>query len=308
MKIGILESKDFSSDVILFLKNIGEVSFYKIEEESFESFVSDKEILFVRLNYYIDKEFLINAKKLKYICTPTTGLNHIDLKECKVRNVEIISLKNEESFLQTIRATPEHTFGLILSLLRNYKKSFISNINEWNRDLYKGFELYGKHVGIIGYGRVGQILSKYLLAFGCSVSYFDIKDVNSIENIEIEMNIEILINRSDIVCMCASYSKEYENFFDKKYIDLLKNKYFINTARGELLDEDYLIKKIEEDFFKGIAIDVISNESKNKNNIEEILNLTNNHNIIITSHIAGATYESMWKTEQFIAEKLKDRL
>lgn len=302
MQIGILESKDFSTDVIEKLSCLGEVSFFDGRE--INNFAVNKEILFIRLKYFIDKDILDHALKLKYICTPTTGLNHIDLKECEDRDIKIISLKGEGDFLSTIRATPEHTFGLVLSLLRNYKRAFLNQENnEWNRELYKGTELYGKNIGIIGLGRVGKILAKYYSAFDANVYFYDIDATIQNDIAKRKKNIESLIVKSDIVILSASYSIENEKFFDKKYIDLLENKFFINTARGELIEEEHLLKVIRKGIFKGIALDVIADETS-QNNLNEFLELSEKNNLIVTPHIAGATYESMWKTEYFIYEKL----
>lgn len=305
MQIGIFESKDFSTVVIEKLSCMGEVSFF--DGRDIKSFVKNKEVLFIRLKYFIGKDILDHATKLKYICTPTTGLNHIDLKECEDRGIKIISLKGEYDFLSTIRATPEHTFGLVLSLLRNYKRAFLNQENnEWNRELYKGSELYGKNIGIIGLGRVGKILAKYFSVFDANVYFYDIDTTIQSDTAKREKNIESLIVKSNIVILSASYSIENEKFFDKKYIDLLEGKFFVNTARGELIDEEYLLKKIN-DIFKGIALDVISNETS-QNNLNEFLELSEKNNLIVTPHIAGATYESMWKTEGFIYKKLYEEL
>lgn len=307
MQIGILEPKDFSIKVIEKLKTFSEVGLYN--DENLEEFLLNKNILFIRLNYFIGSKFLDSCPQLKFICTPTTGLNHIDIKEVKKRNIQIISLKNEFTFLNTIRATPEHTFGLVLSLLRNYKEAFLNSKNcGWDRDLYKGNELYGKNIGIIGFGRVGSILAKYFVAFDCKIRHYD-SDTSKDSNISVKMNsLFDLILSSDIVVLCASYSEEYNSFFDKSYIDLLEDKYFINTSRGELIDENYLINKISNGFFSGVALDVINNETFKNNNLEKLLKLTEKNNLIITPHIAGATYESMWKTEEFIFSKLKESI
>jgi phosphoglycerate dehydrogenase-like enzyme len=308
MQIGILEPKDFSNKALDILSSIGNIELF--DNIDLDSFLSDKEIIFIRLGYFIDKSFLNKAKKLNYISTPTTGLNHIDLYESVKRDIKIISLKGEDKFLSKIRATPEHTFGLVLSLLRNYKNAFLSQYHsEWDREKYKGFELYNNSVGIIGFGRVGKILAKYFEAFGTKVYYYDID--NSIKEINnsIKINsISELIDISNIVILSASCSETDHHFFDKIYIDLLKNKYFINTARGELVDETYLIKKIKENHFKGLAIDVIQNE-QSENHLDIFLELAEEKNFIITPHIAGATYSSMYRTEEFIVKKLmKDLL
>jgi D-3-phosphoglycerate dehydrogenase / 2-oxoglutarate reductase len=303
VQIGILEPKDFSQIALKNLSNIGCVKQY--DNKNLDNFLSNKEILFVRLAYLVDENFLNKLKKIKYICTPTTGLNHIDIEECNKRKIKVISLKDEYDFLSTIRATPEHTFGLILSLIRNYKEAFLSNHNyHWDRERCKGFELYGSVVGIIGFGRVGKILSKYLNAFNAKIFFFDVDD--SIKKTDIASklsSVKELISRSDIVVMSASYNRDNDSFFDKEYIDLLRDKYFVNTSRGELINEDYLIKKIKENFFRGVALDVIQKEQE-KNNLEELVGLTEKNNLIITPHISGATFNSMRKTEEFMVNKL----
>lgn len=307
MQIGVLEAKDFSKEALDVLSRIGNVELF--DNKCLNSFLVNKEIIFVRLDYFIDKVFIDKAKSLKYICTPTTGLNHIDLEECKKKDIEIVSLKGEYEFLATIRATPEHTFGLVLSLLRNYKSAFLSQENKnWCREKYKGFELYENSVGIIGFGRVGKILAKYYEAFSTKVYFYDID--NSIDAVynAIKLNsINELIKKSNIVILSASYSKDNHDFIDKKHIDLLENKYFINTSRGELVDEEYLIQKIKINFFKGLAIDVIQDEQSN-NNLDNLIKLVGDKNFIITPHIAGATYSSMYRTEEFIVKKLKESL
>lgn len=308
MKIGIIEPEGFSKKAENLLSAIGGVEKFSTSD-SLASFVLDKEVIFIRLKYFWDKKLLKNAPKLKYICTPTTGLNHLDLKFLEEKAIEVISLKGETEFLsKNIRATPEHTFGLVLALLRNYNKAFLSSNNKkWNRDLYKGREIFGKHFGIIGLGRVGKIVAGYLHSFGANVYYFD-KD-KAVHSRIAKRCSSILktIAACDVVMLCASYNEKNKAMIDKSCIDQMKGKYFINTARGELADENYLIKKIRQGHFRGVALDVITGEN-HSNNLPELLSLVSKENLIITPHIAGATFESMAKTEEFVAGKLLKKI
>lgn len=303
MQIGVLEPKNFSDDALNSLRKIGYVEFFSGKKLS--QFLEDKNILFIRLDYLVDKKLLDQAKKLSYICSPTTGLNHIDLTECKKRKIEVISLKNEKDFLSSIRASPEHTFGLVLALLRNYSQAFnVEFIEQCNRENFKGYELFNNKIGIIGFGRIGRILSKYFKAFGAKVNFFDI-DLDVLgDNYAFRKNsIDELIQSSNIIILSASYNEESKGYIGKKIIDLMKNHFFINIARGELVDEDYLYKKLNEGFFKGVAIDVIGGETS-KENFHRWLKISKKINFIITPHIGGASYESMKNTEIFLTKKL----
>ena len=136
--------------------------------------VGEVNILWVRLRHRIDAEVMAAAPHLKIIVTPTTGLNHIDLEEAGRRGIRILSLRGEAEFLQDVRATAEHTLALILALLRHVPTA-LTHVQEggWNRDQFKGRELHRKTVGVVGYGRLGRIVARYLRAFDTQVLITD---------------------------------------------------------------------------------------------------------------------------------------
>lgn len=299
-KIGVCEPDLFSEKAIHILENIGSVELYNADNGQIEDFVADKNAIFVRLKHKINNDLLAKAERLEYICSPTTGLNHIDLDG----HYKIVSLKGEYDFLSTIRATPEHTFGLSLALLRNYKGAFLhENSCDWNRNKYRGYELYCNSVGIIGLGRVGNIIAGYYSKFGAKVFYYDVCDKNSDIYTKCDSVFD-LIDKSNIIVLEANYNDNNIKMIGKEVLERMKGKYFINTARGELVDEDALIELIQEDYFAGVAIDVLTDETSSNNNLKKLVSLEKNHNIIITPHIGGATFTSMRRTEEFIAEKL----
>lgn len=302
-EIGILEGNNFSKQALKVLFKIGNIQFYD-KKNSLKDFVVNKDIIFVRLGYLITDD-IVEKSKVKIICSPTTGLNHIKLITKKIK---IISLQGETSFLNSIRATAEHILGLSIALLRNYKSSFSSKaLLEWNREMFIGHELMGNTVGIIGLGRIGKILSKYYQILGSEVRYFDVeKNKNDSEKNTYgikEKNLNNLLKHSKIIILSVNYTEKNDKIFDKSFFKQLDNKFFINASRGEVINEDDLLQFIKRKRFKGVALDVLSNET---NSIDFRKTLAENDfgNIIITPHIGGMTYESINKTEEFITRKL----
>lgn len=300
-KIGILEPDNFSELAIADLRKIGSVELY--ENGDLSSFIEDKSAIFIRLKYLITDDLIRNASNLKYICSPTTGLNHIKISD---PNIQIVSLKGEDEFLNSIRATPEHVFGLTLALLRNYAHSFMKEGNcEWNRDKYRGYELYGNTVGIIGMGRIGKLLTKYFNAFDCNVNYCEIKGpCPALYGATYYDNIKELIEHSNIIILETNWTPENDKMIDEGFFRLMEGKYFINAARGELVDENALIQFIREDHFNGVAIDVIADETRMEDTLTQYVDLTKSHNLIVTPHIGGATFTSMHRTEEFVVLKM----
>ena len=309
MQIGIVEKENFSRVAIEELQKQGEVEIYNLDNNNLKEFIKNKKVIFVRLKYYFSKEILKHAKSLQYICSPTTGLNHIDLDYCKKNDIKVISLKGETEFLKDIRATSEHTLSLILSLIRNHSLIIQNKNLNLDRNNFLGHEIYNNKIGIIGFGRIGLLLSKYLNAMGAEVFFYDknnnIKPEYKAKKLK---SIDEVINKCDIICLCASYDNN-EYVINTNHIISMKDKFFVNTSRGELVDEEFLIKKIKENYFKGVAIDVIKDESKNTNNLKKIIKIDNSTiNFIYTPHVGGATLSSLNRTELFIVEKLKNIL
>jgi D-3-phosphoglycerate dehydrogenase len=303
-RVGLLETDGFSAQARDILKKRFDVCCY--DGEHLADFLSELDAVFIRLSFRIDESFLSMAPLLQVICTPTTGLNHIDQQAVFCRNIEILSLKGEQDFLMNVRATPEHTFGLMLALLRNYKGAFLSPDHvAWDRDRFRGRELFGKTVGLIGFGRVGKILASYCKVFGAVPVYYDTDPLLTGGEETVRMgSLAELIQQADIVVLCASFSETNRNMIGKSELDRMKGKFFVNTSRGELIDEDYLFDIIRNGEISGVALDVLNNENFVIERLHKITELSRERNFIVTPHIAGATVESMEKTELFMTEKL----
>lgn len=302
MQIGILEADGFSPEALACLQRLGELRSW--DDGDLPAFLAPLDVLFVRLAHRIDDAFLSMAPRLRWLCSPTTGHNHIDEAALAARGVTLLSLRGERQFLETIRATPEHTFGLILALLRRYGRAF-SDVaaGRWDRDACRGEELRGNRVGIVGLGRVGYRVAAYCSAFGADVAWCDPKDVPFEPAWHRLPDVASLIAASHIVVLCASHRSGQPPIFGEKEIASLTGRYFVNTARGELVDELALLAALRDHRLAGAAVDVITEEN-GENHLNEWRALLPGRNILVTPHIAGATFNSMARTERFIADKL----
>lgn len=301
MRIGILEPDCFSPDAISRLRAVGNVVSW--DGHDLAGFLKDVEVLFIRLGHKIDSTFLSCAPALRYLCSPTTGLTHIDVNALALRNIRLISLRGETDFLDTIRATPEHTLGLALSLIRNYRGAFLNVGNpHWDRDRYRGEELYNMDVGLVGYGRIGRRIAHYLRAMEARVHWYDPYTNRCAEAGRCD-SLTDLIQRCRMIILAASTGLSSPPIIDAETIQLMQDRWFINTARGELVDEKALLQATEAGLLRGVAVDVISNET-GPNLLPQWLTLAERQNVIITPHIGGATFHSMCATEDFITMKL----
>lgn len=258
---------------------------------------------FVGLDHIIEHNMF--GPNLFFIASPTTGLNHIDIERAAKNSVEIISLKGEVEFLEKITATAELCWGLIISLLRHIPEAAASvEAGEWDRDRFRGAELQDATLGIIGYGRLGRKIAQYAKAFDIKILINTPQEAN---DSQIEFcSLETLLQQSDIVTLQADSRPENYHMIGAKEFELMKeNAVFINTARGDLVNEDELLKALKNRTISGAALDVIEEEFNAEHSSQSLIEYAKNHdNLIITPHIGGATYESQYKTTHFIVDKL----
>jgi D-3-phosphoglycerate dehydrogenase len=271
----------------------------------------DADVVWVRLRDRIDREFFSRAPNAKIIVTATTGLNHIDVQEADRRGIQILSLRGETSFLREIRATAEHSVGLMLALLRQIPAA-AGHVREggWDRDLFKGHELHEKTVGIIGYGRLGSLVARYLLAFGAKVLAADPNVMANMMDPYVPLVSQSeLLRESDIVTLHVNFTESNALMIGAREFARMKHgSWFINTARGELVDQEALLLALRSGWISGAAIDVIADEQAPGAAGRLVEFARRNSNLLITPHIGGCTVESMEKTELFMAKKLQTAL
>lgn len=312
MKILIAESRGFSTAALQTLRGVAEIVEADLDRSGLLTAIGDTDILWVRLRNQIDAEVFDAAPRLKVVVTPTTGLNHIDQQEAARRGIRIVSLKGEVAFLKDVRATAELTVGLILNLMRNLLPATRDTLaGNWNRDAFQGHELYGKTAGIVGYGRLGHIVARYLQAFDMRVLVND-PDLDP-EDLEPGLNrvpLDKLLRESDIVSLHVNLCDDTYGLFGKNEFEAMRpGAWFINTARGELVDEQALLDALRSGRLAGAALDVLCDEKSNGMGHSALVEYAQTHpQLIITPHIGGCTHESMEKTERFLAGRLVSSL
>lgn len=246
------------------------------------------------------------CKQFDLIASCTTGTDHIDNQ-----GIPLICLKGETKFLQSVYATAEHTFGLILSLVRRipFAHNDVCKGN-WEREAWQGSELHGKTLGIVGYGRVGKQVARFAEAFGMNVIINDnIKDATFIkkpqnERVRID-SLKDVLHYADIITVHVSLNEETRGMFGMKEFKQMKpTAYFINTSRGAVIEEGALLSALLEKRIAGAALDVATGEP----DIWEQLRIyaRTENNLILTPHCSGNTRESREKTQIFLANRIKD--
>jgi D-3-phosphoglycerate dehydrogenase / 2-oxoglutarate reductase len=309
-KVSILvsESTGFSEKAAESLGRAGNLILAELDRGTLLSAVKKADVVWVRLRHRIDAEVMAAAVRLKMIVTPTTGLNHIDVDEARRRGIQVLSLRGETEFLEDIRATAEHTMALIFSLLRRVPAAVahVKNGN-WNRDLFKGSELYGKTVGVVGYGRLGRLVARYLRGFETRVLATDPNVTTALVPTEVTLvGLKHLLQESDIVTLHVNLCDKTLGFFGREQFAAMKTgAWFVNTSRGEVVDETALLDALRSKQLAGAALDVLGGEHlKGIKDHPLVAYALANSNLIITPHIGGCTTESMEKTEYFLASRL----
>ena len=255
-------------------------------------------------NFILDEEVL-KYTNVKVINTCSTGLNHIDMDYCKSNNIKVWSLKKDYELINDLPSTSELAFGLMMSLLRNIPKSYHSvKDGNWDYEPYVGHQIKGKTIGIIGYGRLGKIMCDLFYGWGVKLLATD-----PFERITTARGVPLseLLDKSDVVFLHTHVTEETRGMVDEEFLSYMKEgSYLINTARGELVDEEAIIESIKVGHLKGYGTDVIKDEFGDIENSKLVeFSINPNNNVVITPHIGGMTIEGQTKAYQSAVRKFK---
>jgi len=296
MKILICDT--LNKKVLEELQSLGEcidISSSESKDQDLPLEINDAEIVVIRSSTQLTKEIIENGDKLKIIARCGVGVDNIDIEYAKSKDIKVTNSPSAN-----LNSVVELTVGLIINAARKIHLSD-SHLKggKWDRKKFIGMELSGKQLGIVGYGKAGRLVSEIMKGFGMSIAFYDpyVKDWNGPEK---RLELDELLGTSDVISIHVIKTKETANLISKEKLDLLKESaILINTSRGGVVEEDYLIELVRLKKIFGAGLDVYLEEPpKNANNFADI-------NLITTPHIGASTNEAQLKAGLDTVENIK---
>ncbi|MGQ9513940.1 MAG: NAD(P)-dependent oxidoreductase [Thermoproteota archaeon] len=265
------------------------------------------DVLVVRSRTIVDKELIDKARSLKLVITATHGYDHINhqylsSKEISFRNVA-----------EQTNAVAELVIGLIICIAR--KISFADKLSKnlmWRKDELIGIEIKGKVIGIVGFGKIGQLVAEKASALGMRVLIYETR-LNQEKEMKAKMiggefvQLDQLLARSDFITLHVPKTKETNKMIGKEQFELMKDGVFlINASRGDIVDEEALLYSLEKKKLSGVAMDVYSVQPPFTN--EQLRRIISDDRVVATQHIGGQTREARRDTINAISKILEDFL
>ena len=298
-KVLISDAMDDIAEKILLSNNIEVDVITNFTPDELNQNINSYDGLIVRSATKVNKEVIENAKNLKVVGRAGAGVDNIDIKAAKQKNIIVMNTPGGNT-----NATAEHTLALLLSLSRKISKADITtHKGEWAKKSLKGNEIKGKTIGIIGFGNVGKRFAQMCNALGLKVLIYS-KTFDTIRNEfpdYMSCDLNKILKEADIISFHCKPNPDGSSIISAKEINIMKkNVLIINTARGNLVSEIDLKDAIKNNTIGGVALDVFEEEPA-KNNI-----LFGLDNVLLTPHIAASTAEAQIIVAEMIANQFVD--
>ena len=275
-----------------------DVSNEKNKEALIEENIADADILLVRSGTNITKELIDKANSLKIIARCGVGIDNIEISEATKKNIFVTNTPNAN-----IISAAELTIGLMIAAARNISIADNSLKNkEWSRSEFTGIELYGKQLGLVGFGKVARLVSTRLQSFGMKIVFYD-PFVESSTEVEQKLSLNELLETSDFVSLHVPKTDETKNLISKDKLSIMKsNAIIINASRGGVIDEDAVFELVNQNKLFSAGFDVYENEPPNLDK-ESI-----NSKAITLPHLGASTKEAQQRTGKEVVDNIKDIL
>lgn len=283
------------------IKALGDTHIYPLcTEEELLTRISDAEIIICNKTVF-SAEVLSHAPRLKYIGLFATGYNNIDIDYCREHGITVCNVPGYST-----EAVAQHTFAFIMSL--------VNRVGEYNETVKQGdwiksrtfsyfplplLELCGKTIGIVGYGSIGRRVGDIARAFGMRVLVLGRRSVNDPTVTQVDFS--TLLRESDFVSMHCPLNEDSKDMMNAEaFAQMKKGAYFINTARGALVDECALRDALKSGHLAGAGVDVLCVEPMTPD-----CPLLGLDNCLITPHIAWAGVETRRRLMDIVAQNIK---
>jgi D-3-phosphoglycerate dehydrogenase / 2-oxoglutarate reductase len=271
-------------------------------DEQLRERIGDFDALIVRSATKVTADLIAAAPSLRVVGRAGTGVDNVDLEAATKRGILVVNAPESNSV-----AAAEHTLALALALCRNVPQAHAALVDgDWARSRYGGNELYGKTLGVIGFGRIGQLVARRALAFDMHVVAFD-KFVSAerfrelgVEGVE---TTEELYERADIITLHLPKTPDTVNWIDATALTRMKDGVrIVNCARGELIDLEALAAALDSGKVAGAALDVFPAEPTTQHP------LFGRDDVVVTPHLGASTAEAQDRAGTDTAEQVRAAL
>ncbi|BBD89313.1 2-hydroxyacid dehydrogenase family protein [Staphylococcus caprae] len=274
------------------LKEHFEVEMYDgdgiIDKETLKEGVKDASALVSLLSTNVDKEVIDSGKNLKIITNYGAGFNNVDIDYAREKNIDVTNTPKAST-----NATADLTIGLILSVARRIVEgdelSRTQGFDGWAPLFFRGREVSGKTIGIIGLGEIGGAVAKRARAFDMDVLYTGPhrKEEKEREIGAKYVDLDTLLENADFITINAAYNPDLHHLIDTAQFKQMKSTaYLINVGRGPIVNEQALVQALENKEIEGAALDVYEFEPEITDELKSF------KNIVLTPHIGNATFEA----------------
>jgi D-3-phosphoglycerate dehydrogenase len=260
--------------------------------------VADADALLVRSATTVDAEVIAAAPKLKIVARAGVGLDNVDVDAATARGVLVVNAPTSN-----IHSAAEHALALMLSAARQVPAADATlREHTWKRSSFSGTEIFGKTVGVVGLGRIGQLVAARLAAFGTHIVAYDpyVSSARAAQ-IGIELvSLDELLSRADFISVHLPKTKETAGLLGKE--NLAKTKpgvIIVNAARGGLIDEQALADAITSGHVRGAGLDVFSTEPCTDSPLFEL------PQVVVTPHLGASTAEAQDRAGTDVAASVK---
>lgn len=305
MTFRLLVTDDLSPESVAMLDSDPGIEFdvaKGLSPEQLAERIPGYDALIVRSSARATADVIAAADKLKVIGRAGVGVDNIDLQAASERGVIVMNTPGANTV-----ATAEHTMALLLALCRNVPQAAASlRGGKWERKKFKGVELRGKTIGIVGLGRIGRRVARRCRAFGLDVICYDpyLSDERAHEMRVERVSFDDLLARSDFVTLHAALTPKTKGLLGKEAFAKVKPGIrIVNAARGALIDEDALVEALESGRVAGAALDVLLQEPADPANP-----LLHMDNVVVTPHLAASTAEAQREVGIQIVSQVVDAL
>jgi D-3-phosphoglycerate dehydrogenase len=260
--------------------------------------VADADALLVRSATTVDAEVIAAAPRLKIIARAGVGLDNVDVDAATAAGVLVVNAPTSN-----IHSAAEHALALMLSAARQIPAADATlREHTWKRSKFNGTEIFGKTVGVVGLGRIGQLVAQRLAAFGTHVIAYDpyVPPARAAQlGIEL-LSLDDLLPRADFISVHLPKTPETAGLLGKEALAKTKpGVIIVNAARGGLIDEAALADAIKSGHVRGAGLDVFSTEPCTDSPLFEL------PEVVVTPHLGASTAEAQDRAGTDVAESVK---